>query len=1304
VLNKRLTSHPITIKIPNGATIQSTHVAELDLPMLRPDARKAHIVPALDDCSLLSLGQLCDAGYQILLEANTLSVLDDGHTILTGSREHSTGMWQITLPSPTHQSHHLGKQSTSDMVAFAHATLFSPSLSTLEKALTNGYLTNFPGLTAQALRKFPPASVPMTKGHLDQTRMNQRSTRAVTLIEPDSDDPLHGNDDFTPTAASTKTFECFCAIAEPTGQIYTDQTGRFISPSSTGNNYLMIMYDYDSNFIFAQPMKNRQGPTILDAYATLHARLCNAGLKPRLQRLDNECSTLLKDFMHDNDVDYQLVPPGIHRRNAAERAIRTFKNHFIAGLCSVDKNFPIHLWDRLLPQAEITLNLLRGSRINPKLSAWAQVHGAFDFNRTPLGPPGCRVVAHEKPAKRKTWAPHGLDGWYVGPAMESYRCHTVWIWETRATRIIDTLTWFPSKVKLPDSSSTDVILSCLQDILHALQHPAPKSPLAPRTDTQTQALHDLVTLLGTLPPAPAPPTPAPIATPPPPEPAAPLRVPPVPDGRMIDEIQEDQYELEHGHLPPIPIGFEGCVPSPRTTAPMPIPATAPPLRVASPDTAPTPTLIPNDDEPPTPVVPSTPPPAAALPTTVPSPTIPHINTTVNRPRHRPRRRNRKPARRSRRIQQNCHARSYHARAQSARTKLFTSNFTSHHAMHGTAVNPDTGGIAEYRELSTCSDGALWQASNADEIGRMFQGLGPTSYMPEGTNTLFFIDKKDIPKHKKPTYVRVVCADRPEKPNPKRVRWTAGGDKVEYTGNVTTQTADIQTAKCLFNSVVSTPDAKFMTLDLKDFYLCSDLPDYEYVRIPMHMIPPAIVELYKLENKISNGYVYAEVRKGMYGLPQAGKLANDRLRKFLEPHGYVPCPVTPGLWKHLHSDLMFTLVVDDFGVKYTNKQDVEDLIAVITKEYKCSQDWSGNRYIGLTLDWNYEKRYVDLSMPGYIARALQRFMHPTPGRPEHAPHAWTAPTYGSRQQYATHDTSPAVDSKDTIRIQEVLGTLLYYARAVDCTMITAIGSIATQQANATTATMQAITQLLNYCATHPNAVVRYYSSDMVLYIESDASYLSETKARSRAAGYHYLSNNPPQPNQPPAPTDPSPPMNGAISVPCKVMREVLSSASEAELAALFYNGKEGAPLRITLEELGHPQPPTPMVTDNSTASGIANESVKQKRSKAMDMRFYWIRDRVRQGQYLVYWRRGSTNRADYFTKHHHPKHHVAMRPAYLLEPNHDNYYSCLDDDGPPQAPSKASPASGEGVLKARARATHMPRGPARRSVRPARSAE
>jgi hypothetical protein len=114
----------------------------------------------------------------------------------------------------------------------------------------------------------------------------------------------------------------------------------------------------------------------------------------------------------------------------------------------------------------------------------------------------------------------------------------------------------------------------------------------------------------------------------------------------------------------------------------------------------------------------------------------------------------------------------------------------------------------------------------------------------------------------------------------------------------------------------------MTIDLKDFYLCSELPDYEYVRIPLHMIPPAIHDLYKLDDKIIDGHVYAEVCKGMYGLPQAGKLANDQLQKMLEPHGYLLCTVTPGLWKDSHSDLMFTLVVDNFGVCYTSKANID----------------------------------------------------------------------------------------------------------------------------------------------------------------------------------------------------------------------------------------------------------------------------------------------------------------------------------------------------------------------------------------------
>lgn len=221
-------------------------------------------------------------------------------------------------------------------------------------------------------------------------------------------------------------------------------------------------------------------------------------------------------------------------------------------------------------------------------------------------------------------------------------------------------------------------------------------------------------------------------------------------------------------------------------------------------------------------------------------------------------------------------------------------------------------------------------------------------------------------------------------------------------------------------------------------------------------------------------------------------------------------------------------------------------------------------------------------------------------------------------------------------------------------------------------MKGITQLLNYCATNPDATVRFVASDMVLWIESDGSYLSASKARSRSAGYHFLSMKRKNDSIPPTAQDPAPPGNGAIHVHSQIMREVVSSAAEAELAAVFHNAREACILRTTLEEMGHPQPATPLQTDNSTAVGIANDTVKQKRSKAIDMRFYWIRDRVRQGHFHVYWKSGKLNKGDYFSKHHPTKHHRDMRPVYLYSPTNPkrNYFECLEDN---------KLDSGEGVL-------------------------
>jgi hypothetical protein len=158
--------------------------------------------------------------------------------------------------------------------------------------------------------------------------------------------------------------------------------------SSKGNSYVIVCYVYDCNYVKVIPMKSRSASEWVKEYDTIHQELTVKGFKPKLQTLDNEASAALKLFFTANDVDYQLVPPRCHRRNAAERAIRTFKEHFVTGLSSVDPAFPLHLWYRLLPQAEITLNLLRTSRLYPQLSAAAHFHGLVDYNKTAFARPG----------------------------------------------------------------------------------------------------------------------------------------------------------------------------------------------------------------------------------------------------------------------------------------------------------------------------------------------------------------------------------------------------------------------------------------------------------------------------------------------------------------------------------------------------------------------------------------------------------------------------------------------------------------------------------------------------------------------------------------------------------------------------------------------------------------------------------------------------------------------------------------------------------------------------------------------------
>ena len=285
----------------------------------------------------------------------------------------------------------------------------------------------------------------------------------------------------------------------------------------------------------------------------------------------------------------------------------------------------------------------------------------------------------------------------------------------------------------------------------------------------------------------------------------------------------------------------------------------------------------------------------------------------------------------------------------------------------------------------------------------------------------------------------------------------GGDHVTYNGNVSTKMADLTTVKVMLNSIVSTPNTKFMSSDIKDFYLNTPMDKYKYMWILVTIIPDTIMQQYDLIALIHNKHIYIKICKGMYGLPQAGTLPT----KFLTPHGFTPVPITPGLWKHTSRDLAFMLVVDNFDVKYINNANAQHLLDALHKSYIISKDWAGTKYCGHTLDWDYVNHICNVSMPRYIVHALQCFQHPMPTHKQHSPHAWQKPQYGAKTQFAPSlDTLPTLDASNSKRVQDVLSTLLFYACTINSTMLPTIGTLASQQAQGTEATLWVLTQLLN----------------------------------------------------------------------------------------------------------------------------------------------------------------------------------------------------------------------------------------------------
>ena len=220
----------------------------------------------------------------------------------------------------------------------------------------------------------------------------------------------------------SKLNDIFVRVEDLSKEVHTDQTGAFPYTSQCGNRYIMVAVHLDTNYIFTELMKNRTEGEMVRAYQKLIHRMQAAGLGVKKQVLNNECSAAMKECIKHNNIEYKLVPPGQQRQNQAERAIQTFKAHFISILAGVDDKFPLSLWCNLLEPTKLTLNLLRQSRVTPNILAFAHVHGMHNYMRKPFAPIECAIQMHVKPNKCRSWDTRSEPGFNLGTSMEHHCC------------------------------------------------------------------------------------------------------------------------------------------------------------------------------------------------------------------------------------------------------------------------------------------------------------------------------------------------------------------------------------------------------------------------------------------------------------------------------------------------------------------------------------------------------------------------------------------------------------------------------------------------------------------------------------------------------------------------------------------------------------------------------------------------------------------------------------------------------------------------------------------------------------------
>ena len=693
--------------------------------------------------------------------------------------------------------------------------------------------------------------------------------------------------------------------------------------------------------------------------------------------------------------------------------------------------------------------------------------GRFDINPTPISPLGMEVLVDDTPEKRGSWHAHGSLGFYTGRALKHYRCHTVWMKESRSTRISDCLSWHPVLLKTPGSSLIEELTSAVVETQRLLAKIAETPAMAHsnqpiRDDDATLAadlrsVHELfrppsidntahiepppgfslqspqqMTHLGSTAPLQR------VVTQPLTVPALslPQKEPTAPHKPVVPTLQTTTVPLQR-----VPPGKTGK--SSKKSKPLFPPATLPPDAIVLPLQTNQPIRLPAkvrkhaylnlspqeirqvaklkikrigmqflDDMDPNDTstgittsivrhkksrklvykcwdhtVHNTEPKDAASFNYIDvnyaiknCKWSKHVLVALSASITQPSRRSIKKARQ--------HARytPWYHRLYAPVNVSTPAVYRKFHALTALNLNADGTKLTSTSSLKG-PDKLIWEKAHGEEIIRLIES---------GTGR--FIHRSKMPEGRKAAYYnpQLKIKIMPDGTIQYRVRGTIGGDQVHYSGITTAYTAHLESIRVMLNATVS-EHARIATADIKDFYLGTPLDRPEYMRISLKHIPLDVQLKYEIAAMVENDYIIMEITKGIYGLPQAGKLAQDRLVKHLMGHGYNQCVNTPCLFVHNSNGVAFTLVVDDFLIKYKEQSAVDHLLNALRELYVITTNFSDTKkYVGITLYHNTKKHYIDMSIPGYVVKASQRFQR-TNLRKADSPIIYVPPRYGKCQQ-------------------------------------------------------------------------------------------------------------------------------------------------------------------------------------------------------------------------------------------------------------------------------------------------------------------